>query len=337
MSVETVAWAKRQRCGDPYAKAVLLELANWARADGVCEFRRVRDIASVVEVSVRTVQRALKLLEDTSDIGGLGLIRRVPRVRKDGGQQANSFKLIGYIYPGDSQSLPHDRSPERGCLIGGDGGDDSDTPNKNQESNLIENPYRPIPARRNRRSISHSWVAPILDELPSVAQALARQWPRGAYEAEAEAFFQRAAGSGQRRADWNALWAAQVVSHHPIVMRSAKAGLDFPNVQTASEPKAPKLLPPLPALAQSLEDERSTQLRQLLREKVSEECWHRLFEPAAFIFDLPGIKIWITSNRAREELESKFSGMIHRAGKTIEPEVSWVRVDTEQMQPGKSL
>ena len=65
MSIETIAWAKRQICGCPFAKAVLIELANWSRADGICEFRKVSDIANVTEVSERTVQRALKRLEDS--------------------------------------------------------------------------------------------------------------------------------------------------------------------------------------------------------------------------------------------------------------------------------
>jgi hypothetical protein len=344
MSVETVAWAKRQRCGDPYAKAVLLELANWARPDGVCEFRRVRDIANVLELSERTVQRMLFRLEDhtpenklKNKKAGLNLIRRIESFRPDGGQQANGFVLFGYIKEGDQKSPPTDSASPPGWLSVRGGGDSAVTPEIDIESEKKDSPRKPPKVVERRRRIAADWKAPDLGELPRSAKALARQWPQGAYEAEAEAFFQFSLGTGQRRSDWNAMWAAKVVTQHPTIMRAAKAGLEFPNVETASEPKAPKLPPSLPALAQSLEDERSTQLRQLLREKVSDECWHRLFEPAAFIFDLPGIKIWITSNRAREELESTFSGMIHKAGQTIEPEVTWVRVDTEQMQPGKSL
>jgi len=73
MSSETIAWAKEQTCGNPVTKAVLLEIANWARPNGVCEYLSVRRIAEVVEVSVRTVQRHIALLESTDVTrGGLG-------------------------------------------------------------------------------------------------------------------------------------------------------------------------------------------------------------------------------------------------------------------------
>lgn len=97
MSIETSTWAKQQRCGDPVTKAVLMEIANWARPDGVCEFLPVQRIADVVEVSARTVQRHIARLEDNDlDNGGLGMLRRVIRYREDGGQGSNGFELIGY-------------------------------------------------------------------------------------------------------------------------------------------------------------------------------------------------------------------------------------------------
>ncbi|MED5543917.1 MAG: helix-turn-helix domain-containing protein [Pseudomonadota bacterium] len=133
MSKETLAWAKQQRCGSATAKAVLLELANWARANGICEYRRVKDIARVIEVSERSVQRALHKLEAGPDEGGLALIRRMRRRGKDGGQLANCFELVGYV-PGDTMSLPPD-TRSLGRRHGGGGPGDRDvTPYLNQES-----------------------------------------------------------------------------------------------------------------------------------------------------------------------------------------------------------
>jgi len=104
MSLEAVVWAKQQSCGCPHAKAVLLELANSACGDGICEFRMVADTARVVEISERTVQRALKRLEVSKVDGGLSLIQRVVRFGRGGGQQANHYELLGYIDPTDRES-----------------------------------------------------------------------------------------------------------------------------------------------------------------------------------------------------------------------------------------
>jgi hypothetical protein len=127
MSSETIAWAKEQACGNPVTKAVLMEIANWARPNGVCEYLSVKRIAEVVEVSVRTVQRHIALLE-SPDLtrGGLGLIRRIERHREDGGRAANCFELVGYqpplslgARPRENPTPPHDRlSPPPDKLTG---------------------------------------------------------------------------------------------------------------------------------------------------------------------------------------------------------------------------
>jgi hypothetical protein len=127
MSSETIAWAKEQVCGNPVTKAVLMEIANWARPNGVCEYLSIRRIAEVVEVSVRTVQRHIALLE-SPDLtrGGLGLIRRIERYREDGGRAANCFELVGYqpplsliVRPRGNPTPPHDKlSPPPDKLTG---------------------------------------------------------------------------------------------------------------------------------------------------------------------------------------------------------------------------
>jgi hypothetical protein len=122
VSAETSAWAKEQRCGDRTVKAVLREIANWARPDGVVEFLSVRRIADVVEVDPRTVKRCIAKLEEPTleHPDRLGLIRRTFRFRDDGGQGANGFVLVGYqspmtleggkdrLPPSDKMSPPHD-------------------------------------------------------------------------------------------------------------------------------------------------------------------------------------------------------------------------------------
>lgn len=337
MSIETIAWAKEQRCGCHYAKAVLLELANWARPNGVCEFRRVRDIAAVIEVSERTVQRALKLLEADPKDEGLGLIQRVIQHREDGGQKANRFELVGYIYRGDCQSLPNDmQSPGVRPLVTGRS-DALVTPKLNQESKQIDSPQGPRNPKYLRQRISSEWLAPSVQELPTSSQSLAGQWPPSAYNQEAEAFQQYWLGTGQRRADWNALWAARVQSQHERVMKVAKA--DNPHSAREPEPndlsRTIKHIPTARAIVD--EDDRSALLRQTLREKVGEQKWGELFAPAAYIFDLPGLKVFVGTTLAQEELESRYVRLVHAAAQSIDPEVTWVRFDTEQCHARKAL
>jgi hypothetical protein len=341
VSIETIAWAKLQRCGCPYAKAILLELANWARPDGVCQFRRVRDIAFVVELSERTIQRVLFRLEDDTPANeeikkkaGLNLIRRIESFRADGGQQANSFVLVGYTRRGDRQSPTSDKLSPRRCQSDGGEGDSIVTPNKEIESEKKDSPQAPS---RNKQSIALNWVAPAIGKLPDSAQALASQWPSGAYESEAEAFHQHWIGTGQRRADWMALWASRVLAQHTSIIRAAKSGIRFPAKEAQPNFQKRILLPPKPVRSKSCEDERSARLRQLLRPKVNEQSWISLFDPSAFLFDLPGLKVFVGSTLAQEQLETKYLRMVHTAAQSIDPEVAWVRFDTEQSQSLRAL
>lgn len=341
MSIETIAWAKLQRCGCAHAKAVLLELANWARPDGVCQFRRVRDIAFVVELSERTIQRVLFRLEDdtpadkdTKKKAGLNLIRRVESFRADGGQQANSFVLVGYTRPGDRQSPSNDK-PSRGlCQSDRGEGDSAVTPKIEIESEKKDSPK---PPSRNKQSIASDWIVPSFANLPTQAKAAASQWPSGAYESVAEAFHQHWIGTGQRREDWNALWASRVQAQHIRIMQAAKSGVQFPATAFQTDDRKRILRPLQPVHSKSLEDDRSARLRQLLREKVNEQSWERLFDPAAFLFDLPGLKVFVGNTLVQEELETRYGRLVHAAAQSIDPEVTWVRFDTEQSQLRRAL
>ncbi len=96
MSIEAMDWAKQQKCGSPSVKAVLMEIANWTNPEGRAEFRVVRDIAKVVEMSERNVQRIISKLETAREDGGLGLLKRVPIYGESGVQRANGFVLVGF-------------------------------------------------------------------------------------------------------------------------------------------------------------------------------------------------------------------------------------------------
>jgi Helix-turn-helix domain len=323
MSVETITWAKEQRCGCPYAKAVLLELANWARPNGICEFRRVRDITAVIEVSERTVQRALKRLEDQPKKGGLGLIQRVMQHGADGGQRANRFNLIGYIYRSDCQSPSDDMQSLVGRPLVRGRSDMPVTPKKNQESKQKDSPQSP---RTTNQPISLKWQAPPVQELPTSAKAMAGQWPPATYLSEAEAYHQY----------WNALWAARVQSQHERIMKTATAESQE-STRKSKVSNSPKLIgPPPAALAQVHEDGRSASLRQALRERVGEQRWTGIFAPAAYIFDLPGLKVFVSTTACQQVIETQFAGMLKSAAQSVEPAITWVRIEAEPRQFGAS-
>ncbi|RBP98797.1 helix-turn-helix domain-containing protein [Bifidobacterium xylocopae] len=64
MSVQARAWAQRCHVGNPAAKSVLCYLADRASDDGTGAWPKVRTICEVTEFKERTVQNALKLLEE---------------------------------------------------------------------------------------------------------------------------------------------------------------------------------------------------------------------------------------------------------------------------------
>lgn len=345
MSVETTAWAKQQTCGCPCSKAVLLELANWSRADGICEFRRVGDIALVIEVSERTVQRALRHLETPRGEGGLGLIRRIARSRRDGGQQANCFELVGYLYPGDIlspplpdsecgcdiQTPPGDTVSPPGCQTDGGGGDRDVTPYRELESNLIDSPQSP-PRRKTQRSpIAADWSVPEIAALPQTARDLAVQWPRGAYQAEAEAFHQHWLGRGERRANWDALWFARIPLLHPSVMRAGQAGIAF-----AFKSPPPSDTPPInlsPVRARAAETPLSERMRTTLQAAVPESAWANYLSHAAYRFEGQVLRVTVRSDFMRNWFETNFAAAILAAAQRIAPATTRLRIEAEAHWP----
>ncbi len=86
MSGFAVGWAKGQIAPSVTAKAVLVALADYADQDGVA-WPAVARLATEVQVSERTAQRAIRALEEA------GLVKREPTTRGDGGQTSNRYRL----------------------------------------------------------------------------------------------------------------------------------------------------------------------------------------------------------------------------------------------------
>ena len=218
----------------------------------------------------------------------------------------------------------------------GGGGDYPVTPYKELELNLIESPHSPPSRRRTRSAIPEDWTPPAVTELPTTAQALASQWPDGAYRAEAEAFHQHWLGRGLRGADWNAHWAARVQERHAAVMRPVHAELPAPTTPGATRveaqaPAAPTP-PPSPVLAQVGEDDRSHRLREALQPQVAGAIWDRFFAPSALLFDPPGLKVYVPTAATRDWLETNYAGKLLATARTIEPSLTWSWIEVEARQ-----
>jgi hypothetical protein len=336
MSIETMTWAKRQVCGCTSVKAVLMELANWARADGICEFRRVGDIAVAVETSDRTVQRALNYLEAPKNEGGLGLIRRLRRRRKDGGQQANCFELVGYIYGGDIMAPPGDKLSPRGCHGVGGGGDTHVTPYIEIDKEKKESPHSPPRARSANAAIPGDWKPLAIGDLPEAARTQAIQWPGGAYAAQAEAFHQYWLGKGARRANWDALWAARIQTIHSTVMPASHRGAGIFARQGALSVGQSCASQLSSVASQQAEDGRSARLRALLRPQVPEPIWARYFAPAAFLFDDDGLKVIAPTPATCAWIESNYARAIRTLADQIVPGDPWVRFDVAAITPTRT-
>jgi hypothetical protein len=86
MSWQATAWAERQKTGSPARKVLLLVLANYADANGLC-WPSQATLAEGTEQSIDTVQRQLRKLEAD------GHIQREKRVRAGGLWPGHTYRL----------------------------------------------------------------------------------------------------------------------------------------------------------------------------------------------------------------------------------------------------
>ncbi|MED5545686.1 MAG: winged helix-turn-helix domain-containing protein [Pseudomonadota bacterium] len=96
--------------------------------------------------------------------------------------------------------------------------------------------------REGTKPLPERWAPPALSELPPAAQAKARQWPTGAYEAEAETFRANASAEGGRAAykrDWNAAWVAHINRSTVRVLNEARAGVRHAAPAAPAQPATP--------------------------------------------------------------------------------------------------
>lgn len=333
MSWEAENWARQQRAGDPVTKAVLVGIANWMNPKGdQCQVS-MRRLADEVEISVRTAQRHVQRLHD------LGFIEKSEAVRSDGGQGWNSFRFPGYKPPkvshveapgkaadphdkltggeGDKLTPPHDRlspSPASDCHGEGDtamSGEGSDKDNKTPHS-----PPRgdDDAGKRNRGTrISEDWKPPAITALPPAAKAKARQWPAGAYEAEAEAFlnFWRGEGrAGSRKLDWTRTWCNRINEITGRVLRDARSGVRH---------SAPATGPVQPAKAHdtSRENAAAAKIRALVKVRVGDQVYGQWVAPCRLDIDAGTVTAVAVSSFASNYLRDNFGNEIGQAMHTV--------------------
>lgn len=98
MSVEATMWALRQKCATATEKAVLLVVANYAGADGMC-WPGQATVAAQACCSIKTVERCLARFEE------LGWILRTRRYREGGYRTSDLIELPQDAAPEPVKSL----------------------------------------------------------------------------------------------------------------------------------------------------------------------------------------------------------------------------------------
>ena len=304
MSQETQAWAKEVRTGDPVSKAVLIEIANWAKPDGSVEFLSLARLADVLEISKRSVQRHLNRLEFE-----LRFIRRSARHREDGGQGANSFELLGYqpplsaLDPRDRLSPPRDASvtpPRQNDHAPRDTavtrlGDknilppsepDGSEPPKGDELPIgdAENQKEATPPAKRERAhgvrIDPNWKTPQIDELPESIQSFVRNWAQHEYLRQGEKFYNHwraASGRNAAKRDWAATWRNWLIEaeERGLIKRSV-TGSGAPNRASSAEN-------PLTPVPRDGEDAVSEQIRARLVARLGKQAYTMWFAPCAVL------------------------------------------------------
>lgn len=354
MSWETQSWAAKQRPGSASAKLVLLGLASCADAhhcaypsvDWLCEFGDLNR-KTVIAALQRLEEGLCPFIEDTGERRGRTKQVKVYRLKaehygaaalKDGDAKATVPKT-GQSQKRNSsgssskQSQKRDTEPFREPIPPSDpNGSDSPQGHEqgrdDQEDRKEEAPAGDDAADakkdRNRGTrLPKDWTPPPLDDLPPQAQALARQWPDGAYATEAEAFvgyWANLPGGKARKLDWVATWANRIVAINSKVLRDAKAGVNF---AVQSKPSVAPL-PQLPVAAKAAEDDRSAIMHNLLERDIGERTYARYIKPAAITFDDEGVVMIFATDFLRSYVETNLSQRIavvlSRVAKPGEPQ-----------------
>lgn len=333
MSWEAESWARQQRTGDPVTKAVLVGIANWMNPKGdECQVS-LRRLADEVEISLSTVRRHIRRLEE------MGLLIKSPAFREDGGQGWSCFAFptyrppkVSHVEPTGKRSKPPVNLTPPPCQNDtGEGvrlepspvsdwhgeGVTADTPETCK--GVSKSPPTPPPGgndvgekRIRGERIAEDWSPPAIEELPPQAKAKARQWPAGAYQAEADAFrdfWLGEARAGARKLDWKRAWCNRINEITGRVLRDAKNGVKHTLSPPPSERAPPK------ALDSSREGKAAQQIRDGMRKRLGEQIYDQWITPSRLDIDGGTLTLvavsQFASNYQRDNFPNEIGAAMH--------------------------
>ena len=167
-------------------------------------------------------------------------------------------------------------------------------------------------SKRNRGTrIPDDWAPPPIADLPPSAKAKARQWPAGAYEAEAEAFRNYWLGESRaiaQKRDWRSAWYNRINEITGRVLRDAKAGVKVAAPAAASTTAAPPRVHDT-----SRENVGARKIRDGIRKLLGDQSYDQWIAPSRL--DVQGDKLTIvaTGSFASNYQRDNFANDIGRA------------------------
>ncbi len=321
VSWDTQAWAAKAKPGAASEKLVLLGLAACSDANH-CAHPSVDWLCDFSDLNRKTVISAIGRLEEKDLIRDTG--RRVGRTgqvkvyRLGAGKAADPFSnspTIGTV-PKTEQSQKRNST-----------GFSSEQSQKRDTEPVLEpnTPLEPkgsnppqgggdggISSKKVGRGsrISEDWTPPVIDALPPAAKAKARQWPAGAYEAEAEAFlnFWLAEGrAGSRKLDWTRTWCNRINEITGRVLRDAKAGVHH------AAPAGTGAVQPVKAHDTSRENGAAAKIRALVKVKLGDQIYGQWVAPSRLDIDAGTVTAVAVSGFASNYIRDNFANEIGQA------------------------
>ncbi|HWJ69153.1 MAG TPA: helix-turn-helix domain-containing protein [Sphingobium sp.] len=351
MSLRALTWAMEHAgCPNSSAKLVLLAFANFANEQDHA-YPTTGTIARLTKLDPKTVRAAIDGLEALRLLIDTG--HRVGRTR-----QVKVYQLA-------TQTPPIPEAFLKGAVSGGlYAGKASVFPAKGTQNWEAEPVMEPIPltdpngsvvpkgtdervfnqekrengsGRSRAHRIPADWAPPPVDQLAPKAGALARQWPAGAYDGEAEAFVNYwlgEAGAKARKLNWDRTWTNWVASVSARVLRAAKAGVRHATpADAASGP--PRATQPVAERAQ--EDRTSREIREALNQIVGAQISARYFDESAILVSDDTLRIVTTSRFASAYVDANFQQELLQAARRSTAPVSFIRTEITRSGRGRAV
>ncbi|MGA1851273.1 helix-turn-helix domain-containing protein [Sphingobium sp. HT1-2] len=322
MSWDTQAWAAKVKPGSASEKLVLIGLATCSDANH-CAHPSVDWLCEFSDLNRKTVISAISRLEEKDLIRDTG--RRVGRTgqvkvyRLGAGKAADPFSNSA----GNGTVPKPVQSQKRNSSVF------SSEESQKRDTEPVREPITPLEPKGSNppqggeddgaspkkscrgERIPANWSPPPIAELPPRAQAKARQWPSGAYEAEAEAFlsFWLAEGrAGSRKLDWNRTWFNRINEITGRVLRDARSG-----VQHSVPSSTPRPAQPAKAHDTSRENGAAAKIRTLVKAKLGDQQYDRWVAPSRLDIDAGTMTAVAVSSFASNYLRDNFANDLAQA------------------------